>query len=554
MADAGRSPAAPMRIGIDFDNTIIAYDNVFLATARKRGLVPAGFAGNKKTVRDAIRLIPDGELEWQRLQGYVYGQGISGAPLIPGVGDFLRECRAAGYPVCIISHKTEFGHHDPARVNLREAALGWLTANGFFREDGFGLRREDVVFAGTRAEKLAAISARNCTHFIDDLEEVLDDPAFPQGTERILFAAEGAPTGGTPYPVCASWSEISRRFFPADDIASPARIAERLVGGRIDRVERVGGGRNSRVFRVESAGRVFALKQYPHSKDDPRDRLGTEVGALTLMERHGFRTVPRLLAHDRDVYTALLQWIDGAPVTVVTSRDIDSAAAFLQALHALSPNSGVPEGRLASEACLSVAEIERQIRARLARLEKLGDEAGLQRFLAETVHPALDRRLADAQAEMRSAGLDFGAILPQKKRSLVPSDFGFHNALRRPDRSLAFIDFEYFGWDDPAKLVADVLLHPGTPVGEAERARFRRAALAIYGEDRTFAARLAAVLPLFAIRWVLILCNEFIPERWQQRVAAGEARSWGVAKSDQLARAARLLSESDQVNESVRHA
>ena len=104
----------------------------------------------------------------------------------------------------------------------------------------------------------------------------------------------------------------------------------------------------------------------------------------------------------------------------------------------------------------------------------------------------------------------------------MPSDFGFHNSLRRPDGSLAFLDFEYFGWDDPVKLTADILLHPGRPLQPTAAARFRRSGDALYGDDPAFAARLAAYLPLFGLRWVLILLNEFIPERWQRRVLAGE--------------------------------
>ncbi len=83
-----------MRIGIDFDNTIITYDDVFLATARERGLVGADFAGRKQAIRDAIRLLPDGELSWQKLQGQVYGKGIAQAAMFEGVDAFLRRCRS----------------------------------------------------------------------------------------------------------------------------------------------------------------------------------------------------------------------------------------------------------------------------------------------------------------------------------------------------------------------------------------------------------------------------------------------------------------------------
>jgi hypothetical protein len=148
---------------------------------------------------------------------------------------------------------------------------------------------------------------------------------------------------------------------------------------------------------------------------------------------------------------------------------------------------------------------------------------------------------------MAAAGLDFRATLPQEKRSLVPSDFGFHNALRRADGTLGFVDFEYFGWDDPVKLTADVLHHPGTPLGSLQRDRFRSASLAIYGADASFGARLAALYPLFGLRWALIVLNEFLPDRWRLRVAAGETESWAQAKTRQLARARDLLAQTQEM-------
>jgi hypothetical protein len=202
-----------LRIGIDFDNTLVTYDRVFLARARHSKLLPARFCGNKQEVRDAIRLLPDGELAWQRLQGYVYGQGIGGAAIFPGVDRFLRRCLQAGHTVFIVSHKTEYANHDPARVNLREAALAWMDARGFFDPRKYAIRRANVFFEGTRAEKLARIASLRCTHFVDDLIEVLADPGFPPGIERVLFDAPAG--GGLPgMTVCASWREITAALLP----------------------------------------------------------------------------------------------------------------------------------------------------------------------------------------------------------------------------------------------------------------------------------------------------------------------------------------------------
>src|SRR5882757_2518580 len=145
--------AGTLRIGLDFDNTLITYDDVFLAMARERGLAASDFSGRKQAIRDSIRLLPDGELSWQQLQGQVYGKGVARATMFDGVGSFLRQCKRRNVPVVIVSHKTEFGHHDPERVNLRQAALDWMTAQGFFNE--YGIARENVYFEGTRQEKIA---------------------------------------------------------------------------------------------------------------------------------------------------------------------------------------------------------------------------------------------------------------------------------------------------------------------------------------------------------------------------------------------------------------
>jgi hypothetical protein len=201
-----------LRIGIDFDNTIIAYDQVFCAAAKLGGLIGADFSGGKQAVRDSIRLLPDGEQTWQRLQGQVYGKGISGATLIPGVDGFLRRCRAEGCSVSIVSHKTEYGHYDPERINLRDAARQWMTANGLV-EGEFGIPASNIFFEGSRSEKLARIAALSCTHFIDDLEEVLLDPAFPANVDRILFSECEQSNSGAPYVVCASWRDIEDRIF-----------------------------------------------------------------------------------------------------------------------------------------------------------------------------------------------------------------------------------------------------------------------------------------------------------------------------------------------------
>jgi thiamine kinase-like enzyme len=331
-------------------------------------------------------------------------------------------------------------------------------------------------------------------------------------------------------------------------------LAECLIGTPADFIAPVRGGRNSRVFRVGAGDRLFALKCYPAGAEDARDRLGTEVDALRLMQQLGFANVPRIVAVSAERNCALLTWLDGDAVVAVDDNDIDAAARFLAALHAARASARATFDRQAAECCLSGRELVEQISRRLNALcTQCRSDADLMYFLLKTFAPALERHVAEATRMMAAAGLDFSIPLPQEEQALAPSDFGFHNSLRRRDRTLVFVDFEYFGWDDPVKLTADMLHHPGTALTSGQRDRFRDTAIAIYGDDVNFAPRLDALGVLFALRWVLIILNEFLPDVWRIRVAAGETESWGNAKSRQLARAMNMFATLAPAPETIGH-
>jgi hypothetical protein len=196
-------------VGVDFDNTIISYDHLILEAARRRGLVDAGMAANKKVLRDAIRLLPDGETSWQKVQAEIYGPAIGGAELIDGVREFLERCAAAGVQAHIVSHKTEYANYDTTGTNLRDAALAWMESRALF---GGALARDNVSFAATREEKLARIAALGCGQFIDDLTEVLDHPDFPPAVEKLLLD-RALSRSDPPAGKFSCWRDITDHLF-----------------------------------------------------------------------------------------------------------------------------------------------------------------------------------------------------------------------------------------------------------------------------------------------------------------------------------------------------
>lgn len=322
-------------------------------------------------------------------------------------------------------------------------------------------------------------------------------------------------------------------------------IASRLAGADVTALTLAASGGNSRIYRAETAGKTYALKYYAPSPPGTRNRLEAEVTALRFFEKHSITNVPKVYgSEDR---FALYDWVEGHIATTITVADVDSAVTFLTHFPTLShaPEAAAFGG--AAEACLSLKELLTQITRRLTRLREVAaNEPALNDFLESTVTPKFTLCAANAEAAWKAQGWELTRELPKNEQCLIPGDYGFHNVLKTADGELAFIDFEYFGWDDPVKLVADTLLHPGYHLSPEALRRLHSCLMALFAMTDVFAVRFRAFLPLFSLRWALILCNEFLEEKRVNRafaadIAESDAAEWGRRKQAQLAKAKATL-------------
>lgn len=177
-----------MHIGIDFDNTIINYDNVFYEVALEHKVVPPAIKPTKLAVRDWLRS-QDKEEIWTEIQGYVYGARITEAEAYPGIFEFLRWAKSKNISVSIISQKTVKPFIGPG-YDLHKSAKMWIEEH-LNDETGPLIAMKNIYFEITRENKWARIASTAATHFIDDLPEILTAEAFPETAQRILFDPEG---------------------------------------------------------------------------------------------------------------------------------------------------------------------------------------------------------------------------------------------------------------------------------------------------------------------------------------------------------------------------
>jgi len=521
-----------MKIGIDFDNTIACYDTLFHEVALRENFISKSWSGCSKTeLRDYLRTQPNGEKTWMKLQGLVYGKYMHLAKLMPNVANFLLSCNVRNHELFIISHKTEYGHYDPEQISLRKKALKWMDANRFFDLKYFGIDKRNVFFADTRQEKVEKILNIECNWFIDDLPEVFEEPLFPLETNKILFGSY-EPLIISKITVLNSWEKISKYILGKTTDKDIATWANWMMGKPIQHIEKITGRGNSKVYKIETISEdAYALKQYPNMDTDKRPRLTTEFNALQLLRKHNITHVPKSIEKSEELNIGLYEWIHGENIGQPNLYDLEQAIAFVKQLHTLSKNIDKNKINIASECCLSVDELVNQIDNRLLKLENISFQELL--IFIETVFKPLWSETKDKLFFYWSIE-DRGNLLPIEKQTLSPSDFGFHNSIKMDDGSLIFLDFDYFGWDDPVKLTADFIWHPAMNLDKDQKDIWQKAMLRIFNDDKTFEDRLNATMPLYGLRWALIILNEFLPEFPARRKEAGESKSYEIKKARQI--------------------
>lgn len=200
-----------MRIGLDFDNTIVCYNQAIAFLANDLFELPPDVPRTKLGVRNFLRAAGR-EPEWTAFQGELYGPGMQHAQPFEGAIATMQQLVSAGNELTIISHRSLRPYAGEPH-DLHQAARNWvadhLKSVGLF---GGKSNHSDVHFLETLDQKVTMIGELSCKVFIDDLPEVLSAPGFPLDTYPILFY----PSRKAPFPelennsVITAWCQLSQ--------------------------------------------------------------------------------------------------------------------------------------------------------------------------------------------------------------------------------------------------------------------------------------------------------------------------------------------------------
>jgi hypothetical protein len=311
------------------------------------------------------------------------------------------------------------------------------------------------------------------------------------------------------------------------------------LGEKVVSCRRLSLGYNSMVFRASTERAEYFVKKYITHPADTRDRLGTEFAALAFLWENGIRNIPRPVCRDAAHNIGVYGFVPGSRLKpgAVAVRETKMAADFLRAVHSLVKTRGAGNQPIASEACLSIRAYIESIERRLMRLRDSAHGASrggdgisqrLGRFLDEEFQPLFAEVKSRVIEDARKRGITVGKEIARGEMTLSPSDFGFHNAIRQRDGTLVFIDFEYYGWDDPAKLISDFYLQPAVPLPPALRKEFFEDVLGFFDNEDALIKRLPLAYRLSALKWCLLVLNPFLhtdsPKSYNKSMQLKKAR------------------------------
>ncbi len=313
------------------------------------------------------------------------------------------------------------------------------------------------------------------------------------------------------------WPELAIGREAEEDEAGLRAGAQTLLieAGFTDhfRARPLNGGANNRVFHLQGTDSDLLLKMYFRSAADARARPSTEFNFCRVVWDQGVRAVPRPLACTPEARVALYEYIPGR---LLRSEEIDvdavgEALDFYDAINQDLPTTAARALPRASEACFSIGDHLECVGGRVARLTGVEAssevDARARSFIGRALVPAWEQIRRRTEDE---AGAGLRTRIPESDERLSPSDFGFHNAIRTADGSLRFIDFEYAGWDDPARMVCDFFCQPALPIPSDYFDWVARRVTSDLSEPKTHLRNTQLLFPVYQIKWCSILLNDFI--------------------------------------------
>jgi aminoglycoside phosphotransferase (APT) family kinase protein len=271
--------------------------------------------------------------------------------------------------------------------------------------------------------------------------------------------------------------------------------------------ERIDGGANNALYRIEVDGRRYACKL---CVTDERHRARREYDALCALQNAGLDVAPRPVGLDESCRAipfpvVIYRWTNGRalcpPLSPQHLRDLLDS---VQSIHSLRPDSSTAGIR---DAWFHWFDVGQYLSELYLFLKDYGswiatadpDGATLRQRLAAVVnHTAQAVRSADIDARRESIPI-----------CLCHVDPNLTNTVLGPDGKLRWLDWEYSGWGDPALDLAELRWHASLEALTASEKSWLRDHYRRPDGDAGFESRLHVWDLILSTRWPFLILRVF---------------------------------------------
>lgn len=528
-----------MIVGIDFDNTIINYDVLFIQAATSHGWLE-NYSLTKQEVKQGLINKYGDDSKWQILQAEIYGKHITQATLYANCYEFIQLVIQSGATVYIVSHKTEFSNFD-GKTKLIEPAIQWLKKKKIVGFQGL-IPIKQLSFHATRDEKIKKIRQLNCDIFIDDLAEVLRDKQFPDKTFGILFSKKAQKN----LIYVDNWEYLIQFYglIQKNDflwLVNTSRLMKSLIVN-ISPCDQ-GGNNLLHILKFFNGSKAVVKRATP----EKQHLLNNEYKALKLLKQQNIKNIAQALVFSSERIELIQSYLEGKKIDSISYAHIEQVISFILSLDTLGKkkiyfiNVGSYRAKLVDYTDAinnrwdAINRGVLQMSTTNSCVDKISD-------LLQQIKPIKEKILSDFGKQISDNKLNSYSEFLDQEMIFNPSDFGFHNMLEGKNKELYFLDFEYFVYDDKAKMVCDFIHHAGHDLTLEQKLYFLKQLNIQNFFTPNLKQRIKILINLIGFEWLLIILNIAQKDKLIQKIHANPKLSVDQIVETQYDKAQRLFS------------
>ena len=285
-------------------------------------------------------------------------------------------------------------------------------------------------------------------------------------------------------------------------------------------IETIVAGKNNLVEKIFYKKKIFIYKKYLKDQGNGINysRYKSETSFINLLTSKNIKNLPLILATDPYSQENLFNFINGKKVKKITKKDIRQCINFIKKINFQISNKKISNFKMATEACISIDDHIKTAERRILMLSKFPKNYGIYKKTKKFINQELKEAFTISKNNIYQlfSKNEINEKLKEKELILSPSDFGFHNIIKKNSK-LYFFDFEYAGKDDPVKLMSDYICQPDYKLNISQINFFYRNILKMFKNKKKINKRFQAVINIHRIKWCCVILSEILSKQYFKR-------------------------------------